>query len=44
MRISQTYEPSGELAASFATTPVRRHLFGLSGPYGLGNAPFEEAG
>lgn len=43
MRIWQTYEPSEALVASFATTPMRRQLLGLTDPYGLENAPWEES-
>ncbi len=41
MRVWQTYEPSDQLIASFATTPMRRQLLGLADPYGLDNAEWE---
>ena len=44
MRIWQTYEPSAALIESFATTPMRRQLLGLTDPYGMENARWEEAG
>lgn len=42
MRVWQTYEPSEELIASFATTPMRRQLLGLTDPYGMENAAWED--